>query len=254
VRPRHGLRAILLDLDDTLLVNPMSTFIPAYFRALTGYLADRVPAEKLIAELLRATEAMDRNDGSGPTNEEIFAAAFYPALGVERGELEPVLERFYSDAFPSLRARTRPLPEARSVVELAFARGLQVAIATNPLFPRTAIEQRLAWAGASPDDFPYTLVTTYEEMHATKSHPAYYGEILARLGRLPGECLMVGDDWALDVEPACRMGMAAFWVADPAAPRPRADVALVGQGGLGALLPLLEHNGHHEAGDAGTAG
>ncbi|MGE5236007.1 MAG: HAD family hydrolase [Acidobacteriota bacterium] len=240
---RAPLRALLLDLDDTLLVNPMATFIPAYFQALTRYVAGHVPPERLIAELLRATRAMDGNDGSGPTNQETFAAHFYPALGVERAELEPVLERFYAEAFPALRVLARRLPEAREIVRWAFDHDLQVAIATNPLFPRTAIAQRLEWAGVPEREFPYALVTTYEDTHATKSHPAYYREILAALGRAPAECLMVGDDWGWDIEPTVTMGMAAYWIADPAAPRPRPELAVLGQGRLGDFWRVVERHG-----------
>ncbi len=209
------LKAILFDLDDTLLVNPMETFVLAYFQALTRYVAHLIPPERLISELMRATQTMETNDGNGPTNEETFAAVFYPAVGYERTALEPIFERFYAEAFPKLRALTRPLPEARPLVEWAFGRGLQVVIATNPLFPRSPIEQRLEWAGVPVTKFGYTLVTSYEIMHATKAHPAYYREILARLGRQPGECLMVGDDWERDIAPAASVGIPVYWITGP---------------------------------------
>ncbi len=91
-----GLKALLLDLDDTLIDNSMDTFIPAYFRALEAFVAGVVEPGRFIEELLKATRAMDGNDGTGLSNEEVFAAAFYPALGVPRDEMEPLLARFYS--------------------------------------------------------------------------------------------------------------------------------------------------------------
>ncbi len=136
------IKAILFDLDDTLLANPMDAFIRAYFQALTQYMAHMIPPDRLIAELLRATRAMEANDGSGPTNEEAFDAVFYPALGYEKAVLQPIFENFYAEEFPKLRAMTHPIPEARPMVEWAFAHALQVVIATNPMFPRMAIEQR----------------------------------------------------------------------------------------------------------------
>jgi FMN phosphatase YigB (HAD superfamily) len=228
-------KAILFDLDDTLLGNSMDTFIPAYFQALTRYVAEWIPPERLISELLRCTRAMDANDGTGPTNEECFAAVFFPALGYDPDELRPVFDQFYVEEFPKLRGLTRPRPEARPLVEWAFERGLQVAIATNPLFPRSPIEQRLAWAGVPVTEFDYALVTCYENMHATKSHPAYYREILARLGRRPGECLMVGDDWERDIVPCAAVGIPGYWIAEPDATPPGDDVPLIGQGTLADL-------------------
>jgi FMN phosphatase YigB (HAD superfamily) len=241
------MKAILFDLDDTLLGNTMETFVLAYFQALTRHMARLVPPDRLIAELMRATEVMQANDGDAPTNEETFAAVFYPAVGYEQDELEPIFDQFYAQEFPKLRSLTRSFPEARTLVEWAFARGLQVVIATNPLFPRTAIEQRLAWAGVPASEFDYALVTSYEVMHATKAHPAYYREILARISRQPGECLMVGDDWERDIAPAISTGIPAYWIVragetlPPLSPsETREDSLLVGQGTLADLLELAQ--------------
>jgi len=237
----NGLNALLLDLDDTLIGNPMNTFIPAYFKALESFVAGTVPPKRFIEELLAATRAMDHSDGAGLTNEEVFAAAFYPALGVPRQELEPLLGRFYREAFPSLKSLITPRPAAPKIVDWAQRRGLQVVIATNPLFPRTAIEQRMAWGGVGVDLFEYDLVTAYENCHATKSNPAYYREILGGLGRQPEECLMVGDNWDWDIASAAQAGISGFWIAAADA-RPGASViGAVGQGSLDDFLRAIEN-------------
>lgn len=236
------LKAVLFDLDDTLLGNSMDTFLPAYFQALTRYLNHLVPPERLIAQLMHATETMDANHNRHVTNEEAFAAAFYPALKPDRPTLERVFQRFYADEFPKLQSLTRMRREARSLIEWALERNLQVAVATNPLFPRVAVEQRLAWAGVSVDDFSYALVTTYENMHATKSHPAYYREILNRLERRSDECLMVGDSWKMDVLPASSVGLQVYWVNDEDEPPPQ-DVPLAGRGSLGELWTTVSASG-----------
>jgi FMN phosphatase YigB (HAD superfamily) len=229
------LKAILFDLDDTLLGNSVETFVPAYFQKLAPQVAHLVPPARLIAELMRGTEAMNANDGTGPTNEEAFAAAFYPALGYELDELRPIFERFYIEEFPKLQPLTDTRPEARALVEWAFERGLQVAIATNPIFPLLAIEQRLDWAGVPVTEFDYELVTSYENMHATKLHPAYYHEILAQLERQPGECLMIGDNWEWDIAPPASIGIPTYWVADPDETPPANNASPVGQGMLADL-------------------
>ena len=102
------LRALLLDLDDTLIDNPMDTFIPAYFNALKEFVSGVVSPDLFIAELLSATRTMAGNDGSGPSNEKVFAEAFFPGLGVDRAEIEPLLERFYAESFPNLSPLTGP--------------------------------------------------------------------------------------------------------------------------------------------------
>jgi FMN phosphatase YigB (HAD superfamily) len=231
-----GLKALLLDLDDTLIDNSMDTFIPAYFRALEAFVAGVVAPGRFIEELLNATRAMDGNDGSGPSNEEVFAAAFYPALGVPREQMEPLLARFYSEAFPRLEPLTGQRPAAPRIIEWAKDRGLQVVIATNPLFPRTAIEQRMAWGGVGVDRFDYELVTCYENSHATKSKPAYFREIADFLGRRPGECLMVGDNWGWDVVRAGEAGIPSYWITTDGAQPPEPVVPIVGRGDLDGFL------------------
>jgi FMN phosphatase YigB (HAD superfamily) len=237
------LKAILFDLDETLLACSMTTFFPTYFQALARYVSHLIPPEYLISEMRRGLKVMDTNDGSGPTNEEAFAAAFYPMLGYEIAELKPIFERFYAEEFHKLRPLTRSFPETRPLIEWAFEHGLQVVIATNPLFPRSPIEQRIEWAGIPVDEFDYALVTSYEDMHATKAHPAYYLEILARLGRQPGECLMIGDFWNWDVAPPISVGIPAYWVADPDDTPPANDAHPIGQGTLADLWDWIKAGG-----------
>jgi FMN phosphatase YigB (HAD superfamily) len=231
-----GPLAVLFDLDDTLLVNPMDTFVPAYFRALTEFMAADLEPQRLIDQLLRATRAMDEDGDSGRTNEEAFAEVFFAGLGRSRPALQPLFDRFYQEAFPSLRGLTRPMPGAIEAVRWALDGGRQVVIATNPLFPRTAIVQRMEWAGLELDELPLDLVTSYENMHATKVRPSYYSEIADRIGRRPTECVMVGDNWTWDVAHAVAAGLQAWWIAAAAEPPCDPTVTLLGQGSLAEFL------------------
>lgn len=184
-------QAILFDLDGTLLDSSMENFLPHYFSRLASRVAHIAPPKAFVAHLLAATEVMLANDGPA-TNEEVFAAAFYPFDGHSREELEPIFMDFYERDFPALREFTRRKPEARGVVQHAFDLGHKVAIATNPLFPETAIRQRMAWAGV--DDFPYDWVTTYENSRCCKPNLCYFDAIAERLGVPAGACLVVGDE------------------------------------------------------------
>jgi FMN phosphatase YigB (HAD superfamily) len=236
------LRAVLFDLDDTLLGNAMDTFLPAYFQALTRYLDHLIPPERLMADLMRATKVMNDNHHPKRTNEEAFASVFYPALQQDRSTVESAFKRFYAEEFPRLRRLTRRRPEAHSLVTSALKQGLQVAIATNPMFPRVAVEERLAWAGVPVEQFDYALVTTYENMHATKAHLAYYREILEKLERRPGECLMVGDSWRMDVVPASAVGLPVYWLTEENE-LPSPNASLVGRGTLADLWEAVQTRG-----------
>ncbi|MCG7852694.1 MAG: hypothetical protein MIO92_09240, partial [Methanosarcinaceae archaeon] len=56
-----AIRAVLFDLDDTLLENDMDRFVKAYFDLLTPHLAHMVPPEIFVSALLHATYAMIRD-------------------------------------------------------------------------------------------------------------------------------------------------------------------------------------------------
>jgi len=184
---------------------------------------------------------MIANDGQA-TNEEVFAAAFYPLAGHTRAELEPIFLDFYEHDFPHLRQFTRRKPEARQVVQHAFALGHDVVIATNPLFPAIAIRQRLAWAGV--DDFPYRLVTSYENSRFCKPNLHYFEQILAYIDHQPATCLMVGDE-DMDMV-AARIGCQTFLVPGPATALTPETPEPTYRGALADVLALSGDKKHPE--------
>lgn len=228
---------LLLDLDDTLLDTNMDTFIPAYFQALAGAMQDVLDPNQMLAALMSGTRQMFDNQDPALTLREAFDAHFFPRLGANRAALEPRFDQFYDEVFPSLGRLTRPRPAAVDLVTWALGRGWRVAIATNPLFPLKAIHHRLRWAGLPPEDYPFALVTSYEHMHFTKS-PAYYAEVMARLGWPEDPVLMVGDEPDWDIRSARAAGMATFQIARDGAPRsvPPAD----GEGTIADVRNWLE--------------
>lgn len=203
------IRAILLDLDGTLLDNDIGAFLGPYFRLLTKKLSLLVPPEVLTRQILASTQAMMRSADPGKTNQQAFMEDFFSRIGRTPDEMMPLFDEFYEKDFPSLKRYTRVRPEARPLVQECFDRGYDVVIATNPVFPLAAVEHRLRWAEVS--DFPYTLVTAYENMHFCKPHLGYYREIAEKIGRAPSECIMAGNDADIDMV-ARDAGMTTFYV------------------------------------------
>lgn len=232
---------ILIDLDDTLLVNDINTFVPAYLQALSTELKSLANPQQLVSTLLAATKRMVENRKPDCTLKEIFDAAFYPVLGLEIGRVQADIDRFYAEVFPGLRGLTSPRPEAKRLVEDVMARDYRVAVTTNPLFPRTAIYQRLDWAGLSPEKYPFDLITSYETFHFAKPQVAYYAEVLGRLGWPEGPVVMVGNDLTLDIAPARKLGLAAFWITPQnGSPPPNTVEPPTAYGELDSLLPWLD--------------
>jgi FMN phosphatase YigB (HAD superfamily) len=223
------IKAVLFDLDGTLLDNDLDVFLPHYLEQIAARVAHLVPPKQFIKYLLAGTKAMTENDGRG-TNEEIFAEVFYPLVGHSREELEPIFLDFYKRFYPALGRYTQRKPVARPVVQAAFDLGYEVVISTNPLFPMVAMEERLRWAGV--EGFPYRLVTSYENCHASKPGLRYYQEVLDTIGRPGGEALVVGNE-AHDLLPA-QLGCKTYLVPgpqtklDPAMPAPDYEGDLAG--------------------------
>ena len=204
------LRAVLFDLDGTLLDNDMDVFITHFLRRFAPHLAHRVPPEQFIQAWLHALQMMLRNTDPSLTNQQAFDAHFYPRLGVSRDEVWQSEKAFYATSYHGLRSLVKPRPGARETLQAMIDAGLTVVIATNPIFPQLAIEQRLEWTGVG--DLPFALVTHAENMHAAKPNLHYYQEILNAIGRAPDECVMVGDDFINDIQPSARLGLRTYWV------------------------------------------
>ncbi len=206
---------ILLGLDDTLLNTNLEAFVPAYFQALAKDLALHIPPDLVFRALIAGTRLMNESDDFSRTLEEVFASGFYPQLNISRGELDVAIENFYDNVFPTLAGLTSQKPTAKPFVDWAFSRGYRIAIAADPLLPRKATYHRLRWAGFEPHQFE--LISSYEHFHFSKRHPAYYAEVLGRLGWPDGPILMVGNDMDRDIIPAQKLGLATYHIDEEAA-------------------------------------
>ena len=226
---------LLLDLDDTLLDTNLDAFLPAYFQALSQHLANHTAPPSILNALLAGVNLMNESEDPTRTLEEIFEADFYTTLGVSRQQLIHPLEEFYDEVFPTLSQYTRQRPEAVPLIDWALSCGFRIAIATDPLFPRKATYHRLRWAGFDAERFE--LISTFEHFHFTKNHPAYYAEVLGRLGWPEGPVLMVGNEVRRDLLPAHRLGLKTFFVDGHSGSSPGFEA---GRGKLADLRPWLE--------------
>ena len=207
------IRGVLFDLDGTLLDLDLDAFLRRYFAALSEVASRHFPGIDMLPAILAATGAM-QSQHPGRTNREVFDADVLERTGIDLEASWEVFGDFYRDTFPALGNGYGPAAGGREAVEAARSLGLRVAVATQPIFPRAAIEHRLAWAGLAGVEFD--AVTTYEVMQACKPLGAYFRQTAAMIGCDPAECLMVGDDRSLDL-PAADVGMRTFYVGDSAA-------------------------------------
>ena len=231
---------LLLDLDNTLLANDIDTFLPAYLRAFSEYVSPHIEPEKFVRALMAGTRRMVDNQQPDCTLEEVFRSLFFPTTGMDKDEFESLADQFYARIFPSLQELTNPIPEAIQFVEMAGERGYRLVIATNPLFPRTAILQRLAWAGLPIEKNNFDLVASLETFHFAKPNPAFFAETLGRIGWPEGPVVVVGDDLERDIAPAEQLGLTTYWIDHQDSEPGSASENPAMSGDMGYLMPWLE--------------
>lgn len=204
------LRGVLFDLDGTLLDLRVEAFLRRYFAALDDATSPLFPGVDLMPAILESTTVMQRPH-PGATNREVFYYGFKARTGIDLDEKWCVFEAFYQNVFPTLGFGYGPVDGARRAVETAASLGLKTAVATQPIFPRIAVDHRLKWAGLG--DVEFDAVTTYEEMLACKPQPEYFLQTAQMLQCAPQDCLMVGDDRDMDMV-ASVVGMKTYYVGD----------------------------------------
>ena len=212
------LKAILFDLDGTLLPLDNDRFVEVYLGNLARHSAAwGYDPTTIVKTIWKATGAMVKNDGA-QTNEQAFWAAFKaltPYMTSEEIDRTiPAFDAFYRDAdgFHLAKAAARENPMIRAVLSAAHRKAEKVILATNPIFPDSAVESRLSWIGLTPADFDD--ITTYTTCSFSKPNPKYFASILEKHGLQPEECLMVGNNVGEDILPATSLGIPTLLVTD----------------------------------------
>lgn len=190
-----SLRAILFDLDDTL-VNRTAAFRDA--------LRERLTAGKLAPEKLEpALEAIMAMDERGRRERADFWRAAIlraPQLGWDPRELQ-------AWGGPAIASRIAPDPAVRAALEALRGRGLRLALVSNG----ASKHQREKLDSSGLGDL-FEAVVISGEVGVRKPDPAIFQLALEQLGVSASEALSVGDDPERDVEAARAAGLEVVWV------------------------------------------
>lgn len=234
------IKAVVFDLDGTLLPMDQEVFVKTYFKALAQKLAPYgYEPQKLIDAVWTGTAAMVKNDGT-KKNEDAFWVTFAGIFGDRVYEDKVIFEEFYQNEFDCAKEVCGYTELAAEAVEAVKDKGLRVALATNPIFPAIATEKRIAWAGLTTEMFEF--YTTYENSSYCKPNTGYYKAILEQMNVAPQECLMVGNDVAEDMI-AETIGMKVFLLKDCMINKKEQDIAGYAQGGFAELIEYIRNIG-----------
>ena len=205
------IKAVLFDLDGTLLPMDQDKFLKTYLTLLTIKTSERGYDPKGFPEaVMRSTYDMIANDGTR-SNEAVFWSSFAKIYGERVYEDVSFFDKFYENEFENARACCGVNPRSKELIEKLKNSGVRRILATNPVFPFVATKRRVEWAGLSPEDFE--LITTYDNIGYCKPNKEYFAEIVKRQGLAPEECLMVGNDVSDDM-PARLAGLKVFLLTD----------------------------------------
>jgi len=207
----HKITTLLFDLDGTLLPMNMDYFVTQYMQNLAPRFGSFLEPKQFMAHLWSATSAMITNSDPTYDNSTVFWDCFTALVPEPRSILEPLFNEFYGNDFKNLKSYTQPSPLVPEILDLAKQKGFDLVLATNPVFPSIATQERMRWAGIQ--DYPWKLVTTYENSRFCKPNLNYFQDILKSLNRVPSECLMIGNDMQEDMV-ASDLGITTFLITD----------------------------------------
>ncbi|MBW2245501.1 MAG: HAD family hydrolase [Deltaproteobacteria bacterium] len=207
-------RALLLDLDDTILVyGPLGDEV---WQSVTEHFAPLLGLEAgaLLAAVDEAASRywappersrLGRHDLRGARRTICLWAL--QALGAPHPERGAAM----ADAFHDEReARVEPLPGAFDALEHFRTRGIPLVMVTNggPELQRRKIE-RFQLAGF------FEAILVEGELGFGKPDPRVYGQALAAVDVAPSHAWMVGDNLTADIQGAQSAGLHACWVDAP---------------------------------------
>lgn len=211
------IKAVLFDMDDTLLDIDLGAFIVEYLAGKSRILgrAARRPAIALglpFAQSYLAVSSSRRTDSL--TNEQVFNERFLATSGIPLDDpaIVEAVTFYEREILPHHNTRAihaRPRPGGLAAIGCAEKLGLTVALATNPSFSEACVRCRMGWAGVA--DYPFARISHMGNSTRLKPNAGYYQEFVSALGLAPEECLMVGNDRSRDF-PKPDIGLATLFV------------------------------------------
>ena len=201
------IKAVLLDLDHTLAFGPDSSSYFAFQTALDAhYFADYGPT--VVPVTLRAAlDALASKRDMMTANADVMIGSIARDLAMDVNVAEELIEASLASARKDLRHAVVADPCAYPLVDLLLREDVLVAICGNLIFPEVLIRQGLAWNGLFDFLDSFAFVSHGENMHFSKSHPAYYAELVARIGVEPDEALLIAVGQDLNRESARTIGL-----------------------------------------------
>jgi len=146
------LKAVLFDLDNTLIRFSERVFFESYISRVPQAFADIMPADMFVERLLLSTQALMNNNGEMP-NIEYFMNVFSEGYEERKDELWSRFAAFYETEYDRFKDLMSASQGGREVILRLKEKGAKIVIASNPIWPLNLQLKRLSWAGLGDISF-----------------------------------------------------------------------------------------------------
>ena len=237
---RRKITTLCFDLDGTLL--EMHRFLSLPLLAISIYrFFPEISMMRFYGIFRKAVEAL-LNNTTSLTNYDVFID-YLVSHSKSKNKLCIVrlICQIMDNDFPRLKYFFYPIAQNKELILWAKENRYRVLLATNPVFPISAIKTRLEAAGLDVNYF--SDITHAENMTRTKPRVEYYQELVSKFELTPHECLMIGNEPIKDL-PAAEVGMSTFLVSTPKNHKVIAnlkDSRMSARGSYQDLINYLQH-------------
>ena len=204
---RDGIRGVVLDFDDTL--TDMAAYEQEVWEDVADTVAQSVPHVDREELRRRYEAAMDRNYQrvlDGELDMRGYRWARFAEALEPWAQLDDELFERYWDIKQRIVHETPPKPGAHDVLKRLRESGLRLGILTNG--PSDLQRYKLERLGI-PELVDAVAIS--EEIGAAKPDARAFTAVAGMLELAPAALVMVGDNWALDIEGARSAGFAAAY-------------------------------------------
>lgn len=206
------IKAILLDIDRAVFDHPDRPFEQAFLSAFARHLAEETGYQDAEALLQRAIQRLHGRRDYVTANDVVIASSIVTDLSaIDSDPPPPPLKPFFEAAFAQAFAQVKDaLPVDDSVSRLVaqlHEQGLAVAIVCNPIYPEALKEQRIQALGLGDYLETFAFCSASDNTHFAKAEPAFYAEVVARVGAEPDETLLISDRRQCGRLPAKTVGL-----------------------------------------------
>ena len=195
--PKSSFKAIIFDLDDTLVGSSVS-----YARCL-----ERLTADFDLETYRNARSKVKDRIGNHTSKHHrllYFKQLLEDTNKFSARQLLELNDRYERSLEDDIRDQWIQLGRDEFMTKL---KGHKLAVITN----ETTRTQILKLRAIDPGSNWFDLVVTSEEVGEEKPSSKIFKELFQRLNVKPEDCLIVGDDIEADIKPAIQFGATAIW-------------------------------------------